>query len=107
MGRIEKNHWFVKEDIFSISLMRFHVSFQQVMKEDIIFWRVTVTNSDMEKLYLNFPNLEDCFFFTENFINNSHDFNEIKEKRKEYRKIKKEVGKTKVKRIERINNKKN
>lgn len=106
MGRIEKNHWFVKENELSISLMKFHVGIRQITKEEenITYWQIVITNSDMDKLYMNFATLEDCIYFTENYISKAWDFNEIMEKKKEYRKEKQEIKKTKEKVLELYSN---
>lgn len=98
MERMNKNHWFVNKDELSISLMRFHVSIKQVLSDNISHWTIIIKNSEMEELKIGFKTLEECILFTENYIDNSHDFNEIIEKKKEYKKITK--PKQKVKRIE-------
>lgn len=107
MERIEKNHWFVNENKLLISFMNFHVTIEQVLKDEIIFWRTIITNREMENMIINFATLEDCIYFSENYISNSWDFDEIKEKKKIYKKEQKVHGKQKVKRINRINDYKN
>ena len=98
---IKRDNWFVKEDELLISLMHFHVRIRQIIKEEenIIYWQAAVTNSDMDVLYMGFVSLEEAIYFTENYISKAWDFEDLLEKKKEYRKEKKEKGKVKVKRL--------
>ena len=100
MHRIEKD-WYSKEDKLSISLMRFHVSIQQVIKveEDVIYWQIIITNSNMEELIIGFASQEECLYFTEKYVSKAYDFEDILKKKKEYRKERKERGKVKVRHI--------
>ena len=107
MERIEKNHWFINENKLLISFMNFHVTIEQVLKDEIVFWRAIILDREMDSMIINFATLEDCINFSENYISNSWDFDEIKEKKKIFKKEQKVHGKQKVKRINRIYDYKN
>ena len=85
MGRIEKDHWFVKGNELSISLMRFHVKIKQDSKSESYILKIG--NSMMEELKIKFSTLEESIYFTENYITISNNLNDILEKKKEYEEL--------------------
>lgn len=80
MSYIKIDHWYVRDNELSISLMRFHVSIDTVLENNDIIFKLTVNNSNIEKLYLDFKSLESAINFTENIISVSNDYDEILEK---------------------------
>ena len=78
MGQIKKNPY-VNGNNVSYSLMRFHVSINIRKNENNLYFQLVVTNSEMEELVFNFNTFENAIYFTENVINNCHNFAEIQE----------------------------
>ena len=85
MGRIEKDHWFVKGNELSISLMRFYVKIKQDSKSESYILKIG--NNMMEELKIKFSTLEESIYFTENYITISNNLNDILEKKKEYEEL--------------------
>ena len=99
MLRIKKDNWYLEEDRLFIPLMRFHVEIKQIVEDKKTHWTISIINNEMEELKIGFRTLEECIFFTENYIDLSTNFEEILEKKKEYKKIIKPNQKEKVKTI--------
>lgn len=94
MTRINLNHWFVKDNNLSISLMRFHVEIKTKKSQNNIYYSLKVINSNREEQTLDFYTLEEAIAFTETIINKSENINEIineyqkqNEEKEEYAKI--------------------
>lgn len=81
--RMNLNHWFIKNNELSISLMQFYVSIL-IYKKDNICFILKVNNGNMEDIYLYFDTLEDAVSFTENSIVNSNSFDDILNTYKEH-----------------------
>ena len=77
MSRIELNHWFVKDNQISISLMRFYVRINILKNSDTIYYQLTVINSNREEVTINFYTIEDAITFTEQIINKCNNNEEI------------------------------
>lgn len=83
MKRIEKNHWYIKENKLDISLMKFYVSIEITKNDKNVFYRLTVTDEEMQELVFNFYTLEDAIFFTEDIISKCFTTKEVIEKYQE------------------------
>jgi hypothetical protein len=77
MKIIELNHWFVKKDELSISLMRHHVSIRILRSGKNNVYQLKVIDSNREELIFNFYTLEDAISFTEDVISKCYDNKEI------------------------------
>ena len=99
MERIKKDNWYLEEDRLFIPLMRFHVEIKQILENKETHWTITIINNEMEELQIGFRTLEECIYFTENYIDLSTNFEEILEKKNEYEKIIKPSQKEKAKTI--------
>ncbi len=83
MKNIELNHWYIKDNELSISLMRHHVSIRILRNDKNIFYQLAVIDSNRESLLLNFYTLEDAVRFTEDNISKCMDNKEILKQYKE------------------------
>ncbi|MBQ3307300.1 MAG: hypothetical protein IJG68_03800 [Bacilli bacterium] len=68
MKKIKKDHWYIKENELSISLLKFHVTIDVLKNDDYIFYHVTVVDENRKELKYNFYTLEDVFYFVENVV---------------------------------------
>lgn len=68
MKKIKKDHWYIKDNELSISLLKFHVSIDTLKNDDYIFYHVTVIDENRKELKYNFYTLEDVFYFVENVV---------------------------------------
>lgn len=66
MGRINLDHWFVKDNNLSISLMKLYVDISIKNEDDSI--KLKVIDRDRNELTFNFNTLGEAIFFTENYI---------------------------------------
>lgn len=82
MGRINLDHWFVKDNNLSISLLNFHVEI--IQNNSSCFLKIKDRDNNEMVLYSN--TLEEAIYITENIVNNSIDNKEIEEKYKEFNK---------------------
>ena len=80
MAKIEQYHWFVNDNSFSISLMRFYVKISKGKKENKGKILLTAWDSDLNKIEITFKTFEDAIVFTENEIIDCKSINEIIEK---------------------------
>ena len=80
MRRLELNHWNIKDNELSISLMRFYTSIKICKNDQFIFYNLFVKDNEDKTLSFNFYTLEDAILFTEKIIYLSHDTNEVLEK---------------------------
>jgi hypothetical protein len=71
---IELNHWFVNDEGFSISLMRYYC----FIDDNKVYPEVYVYEDGKERLIMSFSDLKYAFLFVEEEINFSHSFDEIK-----------------------------
>lgn len=72
MGKINFNHWYVKDNTLSISLMRFCVDID--VKDGI---KLRVIDEDRNELIFDFNTLGEAIFYTENVINDCKTKEEI------------------------------
>ena len=79
MEKISLDHWFVGENTFNISLMRFFVSLQVRKNNKYIYIKMRVMDYDRHELEFNFYTLEDAIKFTEDVINKCYTTSEIVE----------------------------
>ena len=79
MEKISLDHWFVGENTFNISLMRFCVSLQVRKNNKFIYIKMRVMDYDRHELEFNFYTLEDAIKFTEDVINKCYTTSEIVE----------------------------
>ena len=86
MGRINLDHWFVKENELSISLMHFYVSISSCFNNNEIYYLVKVINNDSEikEIQYGFNSLEEAIFFVENDVSICWTFDEVNTKYKEF-----------------------
>ncbi len=84
MKRIDYDHWFIKNNELTISLMRFYIKINILKNEDRVFYRLSVFEDNIEKLVFNFYNFEEAISFTENEISKCNTCNEILEIYKNY-----------------------
>ncbi len=82
MGRINLDHWFVKENNLTISLMNYHVEI--IQNNDNCFLRIKDNNNN--EIILPTDTLEEAIFVTENIVNTSIDNKEIEDKYKDFKK---------------------
>ena len=83
MKTIDLNHWGVIDNEASISLSRLHASFNVLMKDRYPYFQLTVTDSNMENITLNFYTLEDVFAFTEDVVRKCYSNEEVLNKYQE------------------------
>ena len=81
MSRIELNHWYVRDNELSISLMSFYTRIEILENNQTIYYRLYAKDNDHKELTFNFYTIEDAILFTEQIIAKSHDMNEVLEKR--------------------------
>ena len=78
MVQINLDHWFIKNNELSISLIRYYVSIELVFSENDINALLMVTKGEGEnRHYLSFLSLEDAIIFTEDVINKCNNIDEI------------------------------
>jgi hypothetical protein len=95
MGKINLDHWFVKDNNISISLMNFFVSINFSSEDNELAAQLTVNNSEMEKLSFTFYSLENAIEFTENVIskcNSLEDISKAFNEKNEHGEIKRKVS---------------
>ena len=92
MERIKLNHWFIKENELSISLMRYYVMVYPISCNNQVSYVLNVMDDENNKT-LYFDTLEESVKFTEEVINNCNNimeiinnYNDYLEKQKVYRK---------------------
>ena len=79
MNKIELNHWFLKENEISISLMRFHARINILKNNQFIYFQ-TIINGEDNELTFNFYSIEDAMSVVEQVVAKSKNTNEIIEK---------------------------
>ena len=77
MSRIELNHWYIKDNELSISLMKFYTKIKILKNDQIIYYQLYVKGNEDKELTFNFYTIEDAILFTEQAIAKSHDTDEI------------------------------
>ena len=80
MSIIELNHWSVKDNELSISLMLFYIKITILKNDQTIYYQLFVKGHDEKELTFNFYTIEDAISFTEQVINKSKNSNEVLEK---------------------------
>lgn len=80
MNKIKLNHWYIKENELSISLMRFYVSINILKNDQDIYYQLYVKDSDENDLTFNFYTLEDATTFTEEVISKSCNITEVRDR---------------------------
>ena len=80
MEKIELNHWYVKENELSISLMKFYVNIKISKNDEFIYYQLSIIENSNTELVFNFYTIEDAISFTEQVVANSFDINEVREK---------------------------
>ena len=92
MERIKLNHWFIKENELSISLMRYYVMVYPILCNNQVSYVLNVMDDENNKTFY-FDTLEESVKFTEDVINNSNniqqmidEYNNYLENPKRYRK---------------------
>ena len=95
MKSIDLNHWYIKDNEMSISLMNFYVSIQSFIDEKSSFYLLRVCNSDRGILNFSFPTLEEAVSFTEDTVASSFTLEDVtiaymekEEEKKQKRKLK-------------------
>ena len=83
MKNLELDHWYIKDNELSISLMRHHVSIGILRNDKNIFYQLGVIDSNRESLLFNFYTLEDAVRFTEDVISKCMNNKEILKQYKE------------------------
>ena len=92
MERIKLNHWYIKENELSISLMRYYVMVYPISCNNQVSYVLNVMDDENNKT-LYFDTLEESVKFTEEVINScnniteiTNNYNDYLEKQKVYRK---------------------
>ena len=68
MKGFTENHWYIKNNELTISLLNFYVSIHVLKNDDYVFYRLTVIDENGKELKYNFYTLEDAVYFTENVV---------------------------------------
>ena len=77
MGKINLDNWYVKDNVLSISLMRFYVYIDVKSDNNI---KLKVTDENQNELNFDFEYLDEAIFFTEYVVNGYKNKEEIIEK---------------------------
>lgn len=80
MNRIELNHWSMKDNELSISLMRFYTKIKILKNDQTIYYQLFVKGHGGKELTFNFYTIEDAISFAEQVINKSKDSSEVLKK---------------------------
>ena len=91
MSKVNLNHWFVKDNDFSISLMRYYVIICPIAYNNKLSYVMNVMDDENNKTFY-FDTLEESIRFTEEVVNNSHNMEMIITQYNDF------VNKSKVKR---------
>ncbi len=76
MARINLDHWFIKENSLSISLMRYYVIICPIAYNSTLSYVLNVMDDENNKTFY-FDNLDDAVYFTEEIINKSNSIQEM------------------------------
>ena len=76
MSKLNLNHWFVKGNDFSISLMRYYVIICPISYNNKISYVMNVIDDENNKTFY-FETIEESIRFTEDVVNNSHNMEMI------------------------------
>ena len=76
MSKVNLNHWFVKDNDFSISLMRYYVIICPIAYNNKLSYVMNVMDDENNKTFY-FDTLEESIRFTEEVVNNSHNMEMI------------------------------
>ncbi len=76
MSKVNLNHWFVKDNDFSISLMRYYVIICPIAYNNKLSYVMNVMDDENNKTFY-FETLEESIRFTEDVVNNSHNMEMI------------------------------
>ena len=68
MNKINLNHWYINDNVLSISLLYYYVKITIYKNDDFIFYKLEVINNIKTELTFNFYSLEDAIIFTEETI---------------------------------------
>ena len=71
------DHWYVIDNRLSISFMKFAVTIKTLLKDNKIFYVLTVYDSDMNEIPMEFYDLESAVEFSEEVIAKSKNIREI------------------------------
>ena len=77
MQRINLNHWFVRGNQLSISLLHFFVNINVYFDGNNVLFKLRVHNGKEGELLFDFDSLEKAISFTENVISNSNSYDNI------------------------------
>ena len=80
MSKIELNHWYMKDNELSISLMSFYTKIKILKNDQTIYYQLDVKGNDDKDLTFNFYAIEDAILFTEQIIAKSHNTDEVLKK---------------------------
>lgn len=83
MKCINLNHWYIKNNVLSISLMRYYVKINICESMKCILFKLEVINCEREVISFDFYNLEEAIYFTEVIISKCENFEEIIKKYRE------------------------
>ena len=75
MQRVVSDHWYVTGNRLSISYPRYYVDIKPVAKGEEVSYKLKVCGDVGDEVYLMFNNLEDAFYFSENFIAKNYNGN--------------------------------
>ena len=76
MSKVNLNHWFIKDNDFSISLMRYYVIICPIAYNNKLSYVMNVMDDENNKTFY-FETLEESIRFTEDVVNNSHNMEMI------------------------------
>ena len=77
MKKIGLNHWFIKDNKLEVSLLNLFVSIEITKNNQNVFYRLRVTDQDMETVMFNFYSLEEVVSFVEDRIRKCHNTEEV------------------------------
>jgi len=80
MNKIDLNHWYLKENEISISLLRFHVKINILKNKEFIYFQTIIKDTNEQELTFNFYSIEDAISFVEKTVANCKNNTEVMER---------------------------
>lgn len=82
MEKIKLNHWYVRNNELSISLMDYYVRIQILSNDNMIvnnLVNLVIYSKDLDEYHFKFETLEDAITFVENVVSCNKDIDKIME----------------------------
>ena len=77
MKKIDFNHWFIKDNKLEVSLLNLFASIEITKNDQNVFYKLRVSDQDMETAMFNFYTLEDAVSFIEDKIRRCRSTEEV------------------------------